>query len=56
MTIIYLSYSPHRPNPIGLSLVEIVKIEGVKMTVKGVDLIDGTPILDIKPYLPYCDS
>ncbi len=42
--------SPTRPNPIGLSLVEIIKIEKNIITVKGLDLFNGTPILDIKPY------
>jgi tRNA-Thr(GGU) m(6)t(6)A37 methyltransferase TsaA len=55
------SRSPHRPNPIGLSVVEIEKIDlkapgGAEIHVKGVDLLDGTPILDIKPYIPYADS
>ena len=55
------SRSPHRPNPIGLSVVEIEKIDllakgGPEIHVKGVDLLDGTPILDIKPYIPYADS
>jgi tRNA-Thr(GGU) m(6)t(6)A37 methyltransferase TsaA len=42
--------SPTRPNPIGLSLVELVKIEGGRLTVRGLDCFDGTPVLDIKPY------
>jgi tRNA-Thr(GGU) m(6)t(6)A37 methyltransferase TsaA len=42
--------SPSRPNPIGLSLVELLKIEGRILTVKGLDYFDGTPVLDIKPY------
>jgi tRNA (adenine37-N6)-methyltransferase len=49
------SRSPHRPNPLGLSLVEIVAIEGCRVRVRGVDMLDGTPILDLKPYLPYAD-
>lgn len=53
---VFASRSPHRPNPIGLSLVKIEKIEGRKLTVSGLDLIDGTPILDIKPYLPSIES
>ena len=48
--------SPHRPNAIGLSAVELVAVgEGV-LQVRGVDLLDGTPILDIKPYVPYADA
>jgi tRNA-Thr(GGU) m(6)t(6)A37 methyltransferase TsaA len=42
--------SPTRPNPIGLSLVELVKIEGGRLSVRGLDCFDGTPVLDIKPY------
>ena len=42
--------SPSRPNPIGLSLVELLKINGRFLTVKGLDYFDGTPVLDIKPY------
>ena len=48
--------SPHRPNAIGLSAVELVAVgEGV-LQVRGLDLLDGTPILDIKPYVPYADA
>lgn len=55
------SRSPHRPNPIGLSAVSIEKIDldaegGPEIYVGSVDLIDGTPVLDIKPYIPYADS
>ena len=48
--------SPHRPNAIGLSAVELVGIEGHCLRVRGLDLLDGTPILDIKPYVPYADA
>ena len=48
--------SPHRPNPIGLSAVELVRIEGRTLHLRGVDLLDGTPVLDIKPYVPYADA
>lgn len=50
--------TPHRPNPIGLSLGRIISIDAKKrlITVGGTDLVDGTPILDIKPYLPNFDS
>ncbi|MEK2644311.1 tRNA (N6-threonylcarbamoyladenosine(37)-N6)-methyltransferase TrmO [Bdellovibrio sp. BCCA] len=55
------SRSPHRPNPIGISAVSIERIDldaegGAEIYVGGVDLIDGTPILDIKPYIPYADA
>ena len=48
--------SPHRPNAIGLSAVELVAIEGRTLQLRGVDLLDGTPVLDIKPYVPYADA
>jgi len=48
--------SPHRPNAIGLSAVELLKIEGRTLHLRGVDLLDGTPVLDIKPYVPYADA
>jgi tRNA-Thr(GGU) m(6)t(6)A37 methyltransferase TsaA len=48
--------SPHRPNAIGLSAVELVAVEERCLRVRGVDLLDGTPILDIKPYVPYADA
>jgi tRNA-Thr(GGU) m(6)t(6)A37 methyltransferase TsaA len=55
------SRSPHRPNPIGLSAVKLDKVDfdaegGPEIHVSGVDLLDGTPVLDIKPYIPYADS
>ena len=48
--------SPHRPNAIGLSAVELVAVDERCLRVCGVDLLDGTPILDIKPYVPYADA
>jgi tRNA-Thr(GGU) m(6)t(6)A37 methyltransferase TsaA len=53
---VFATRSPYRPNPIGLSLVEIVQIEERKIWVKGFDLLDGTPILDLKPYHPEADT
>jgi tRNA (adenine37-N6)-methyltransferase len=53
---VYATRSPHRPNSIGLSAVELVKIEGKTLHLRGVDLLDGTPVLDIKPYVPYADA
>ena len=47
---VFASDSPHRPNPIALSIVELVGIRDNKIYVKGLDLFDGTPVLDIKPY------
>jgi tRNA-Thr(GGU) m(6)t(6)A37 methyltransferase TsaA len=48
--------SPHRPNSIGLSAVELTGIEVRMLHLRGVDLLDGTPVLDIKPYVPYADA
>ena len=48
--------SPHRPNAIGLSAVELVAVSDGALQVRGVDLLDGTPIIDIKPYVPYADA
>jgi len=48
--------SPVRPNPIALAVVEILGLEGTTVTVRGVDCIDGTPLLDIKPYFASIDS
>lgn len=58
---VFATRSPFRPNPIGLSSVKLVKAdlhtkEGPILFVAGADLADGTPIFDIKPYLPYADS
>lgn len=53
---VFATRSPFRPNPIGLSCVKLERVEGAVLHVTGADLVDGTPILDIKPYLPYCDS
>ncbi|KAL3233252.1 hypothetical protein MRX96_022886 [Rhipicephalus microplus] len=50
------SRSPHRPCPVGLTLARLLSIEGAVLHLSGVDLVDGTPILDIKPYLPQYDS
>lgn len=48
--------APHRPNPIALSAVRLLRVEGLELHVERADLLDGTPILDIKPYVPYCDA
>ncbi len=53
---VFASRSPFRPNGIGLSSARLVKIEDGRITVSGADLMDGTPIYDIKPYIPYTDS
>jgi tRNA-Thr(GGU) m(6)t(6)A37 methyltransferase TsaA len=48
---VFASRSPQRPNPIGLTVVELLERDGTRLRVRGVDMLDGTPILDIKPYL-----
>ena len=48
---VFATRSPRRPNPIGLTIVELRRREGVELHVRGVDMLDGTPILDIKPLL-----
>ncbi|HET6512818.1 MAG TPA: tRNA (N6-threonylcarbamoyladenosine(37)-N6)-methyltransferase TrmO [Candidatus Kapabacteria bacterium] len=53
---VFATRAPYRPNPIGLSLVDLVEIKGRTIYVGNVDLLDKTPILDIKPYLPYAEA
>ena len=48
---VFATRSPSRPNPLGLTVVELLRREGSRLHVRGVDMLDGTPILDIKPYL-----
>ncbi len=48
---VFATRSPRRPNPIGLTVVQLLNREGPALGVRGVDMLDGTPILDIKPYL-----
>ena len=52
---VWASRSPYRPNPLGLSCVELLQVDGPDLVVRGADLMDGTPIYDIKPYIPYAD-
>jgi len=52
---IYASRHPCRPNSIGMSIVELVNIQGATLTIKGIDVLDRTPLLDIKPYIPKFD-
>lgn len=53
---VFTSRSPSRPNPIGLCVTELVSAEGCRLTVKGLDAEKGSPIVDIKPYLPRADA
>ena len=48
---VFATRSPSRPNPIGLTVVELLRREGSSLHVRGLDMLDGTPILDLKPYL-----
>jgi tRNA-Thr(GGU) m(6)t(6)A37 methyltransferase TsaA len=48
---VFATRSPQRPNPIGLTVVELLGREGRVLRVRGIDMLDGTPVLDIKPYL-----
>lgn len=52
---VFATHSPSRPNPIGLTLVDLVKVEGCTLTVRGLDALEGSPIVDIKPYTPHED-
>lgn len=55
-TGVFACRSPSRPNPIGLCVVELLKIEECTLTVKNLDALEGSPIIDIKPYIPRADS
>jgi tRNA-Thr(GGU) m(6)t(6)A37 methyltransferase TsaA len=48
---VFATRSPRRPNPIGLTTVELLRRDGTELHVRGVDMLDGTPVLDLKPYL-----
>ncbi|MEW6033500.1 MAG: tRNA (N6-threonylcarbamoyladenosine(37)-N6)-methyltransferase TrmO [Chloroflexota bacterium] len=52
---VFATRSPVRPNPVGVTVVRLLKQEGNVLTVKGLDAVDGTPVIDIKPYLPAGD-
>lgn len=53
---VFATRAPHRPNPLGLSVLRLQRVEGLQVHVHDVDLLDGTPVLDIKPYVPYSDA
>lgn len=53
---LFATRTPHRPNPIGHSVVELIRREEKTLRVKGLDAIEGTSVLDIKPYIPKIDS
>lgn len=52
---LFSTRAPRRPNPIGLSIVRVVKRQGNVLTIKDIDVLDGTPLIDIKPYVPQFD-
>lgn len=56
LTGVFSTRSPARPNPIGLSLVEVLARTAAEITVRGLEVVDGTPVLDIKPHHPGIDS
>jgi tRNA (adenine37-N6)-methyltransferase len=53
---VFSTRAPNRPNPIGISVVRLVKVEGCTLHIVDVDTVDGTPLLDIKPYVPEFDA
>ncbi|MBA2480013.1 MAG: tRNA (N6-threonylcarbamoyladenosine(37)-N6)-methyltransferase TrmO [Planctomycetes bacterium] len=53
---VFATRSPDRPNPIGLSAVRVLAVVGTKVRIRGLDLLDGTPVLDLKPYIPAYDA
>lgn len=53
---VFATRSPHRPNPLGMSVLRVDRVEGLDIHVRDVDLLDGTPIFDIKPYVAYTDA
>jgi tRNA-Thr(GGU) m(6)t(6)A37 methyltransferase TsaA len=55
-TGVFACRSPSRPNPIGLCVVELLKFEDCSLTVKDLDALEGSPIIDIKPYIPRADA
>ena len=52
---IFATRSPQRPNPIGLSVVRLIAVDGLTLKIEDVDMLDGTPLLDIKPFVPQFD-
>ncbi len=53
---VFATRAPRRPNPIGISVVRLDRIEGTILHISNIDILDGTPLLDIKPYVPDFDS
>jgi tRNA-Thr(GGU) m(6)t(6)A37 methyltransferase TsaA len=53
---VFATRSPHRPNPLGLSVVKLERIDGLTLHIRDADMLDGTPVLDLKPYIAYADA
>ena len=53
---VFATRSPHRPNPLGMSVVRLERVEGLTLHIRDADMIDGTPVLDLKPYIAYTDA
>lgn len=53
---VFATRSPHRPNPLGLSVLRLDRVDGLTLHVRDVDMLDGTPVFDIKPYVAYTDA
>jgi tRNA-Thr(GGU) m(6)t(6)A37 methyltransferase TsaA len=53
---VFATRAPHRPNALGLSVLKLEAVQGLSLKVRNVDLVDGTPVLDIKPYVPFADA
>lgn len=53
---VFATRSPHRPSPVGLSVAKIESVSNGALLLSGVDIVDGSPVIDVKPYVPFCDS
>lgn len=53
---VFATRSPHRPNPLGLSVVRLERVDGLTLHIRNADMLDGTPVLDLKPYVAYADA
>lgn len=53
---LFSTRAPRRPNPVGLSIVRLIKRDGNRLTIKGIDVLNNTPLIDIKPYVPGFDT
>ena len=53
---LFSTRAPHRPNPIGMSVVRLLGVDGLVLRISDLDILDGTPVLDIKPYVPWADA